>query len=137
MKTWKIVHYVAIFVFSIGAALGGYVAGIVLADPPLDMSTQQGMLLQIVSNAVYEEIGQKPVQVTPLGGAEPLFGSLSGDVLKTQPAERHYLVNLKDQSQLKSSLIEGMEDLPHGNIDFLKLVEVDAEGETKVLDVRI
>ncbi len=137
MMNFKPSHYLVLFVAGVFAAVSGYFTGVVLAEPPLDAKSEQDLVSQAVSNAVLEETGFHAEDLVPLGGAEPTFGSLQGDVLRSQPGVQHFLVNLQEKSQLKASLIESNEDSPHGNVDFMKLVEVDSEGNTKVLDVRI
>ena len=137
MNIWKLKHFVVIFIFGISASAGGYLTGVILSDPPLDASSQQNLILQAVKNAVIEKTGVADMNIKALGGKKPIHGSLTGDVLSIQPEEKYYLVNLKNQNSLKASLVEGIEDVPHGDVDYMKIVEVKGDGTTEVLDVRI
>ncbi len=138
MKIWKLKHFAVIFIFGVAASAGGYLTGIILADPPLDVSSQQNLILQVVENAIIEKTGIVDMNIKSLGGNDPLYGSLTGDVLSVQPEEQYYLVDLRDQNALKASLLEGVgEDRPHGDVDYMKIVEVKMDGKAEVLDVRI
>ena len=136
MKIWKLKHFVVIFIFGVAASAGGYLTGVILTNPPLDASSQQNLILLAVKNAVIEETGVADMKIEFLGRGDP-YGSLTGDVLSVQPEEQYYLVNLQDQNSLKTSLIEGVEDRPHGDVEYVKIVEVKGDGTTEVLPVRI
>jgi hypothetical protein len=140
MMNWKFEFVVIGVAFSIIAAIGGYYTGIVLADPPLDVSAQQNLLMQAVRLETIKQTGVEPFSIRFLGDTKegrPLVADVTGAVLDDQPQVRHFIVELHDDSEQASVLRRSGGDAPPGSIDGVVLGEViPKSGKVNLYNVR-
>ena len=137
MSFWKTHHWFAVITITGVAALFGLVTGVALADPPLNITSQTSLVSLLVEKEVERQLGAQPARVTPLSYEEPLT-DLRGNVLEAsdQPQENYFIVHMKEDTQLQSSLIEGVpEDILDLSDSGIYVAEV-LDDQVTLLNVR-
>jgi hypothetical protein len=119
------------------AMTGGFITGVVIANPPDSVLTQTSLVSLLIESEIENSLGKKPVKIIPVAYNEA-FENLKGDIVSAdkQPVENYFIVHMNEDSQLKGSAIEATQedvlDLSEKGIYVAK----EVNGEVEILDVR-